>query len=189
MNLPKPTLSRGEAMELWISEHSEYAKEQVILNNTGLIGMVMKRLNLNLFDDDLYEIGIIGLCEAINRFDSNKGVEFSTYAALLIRGALTKAFRKKRIIPAISLDETYRTNNEGEVAYKEMIADKKRFEEEVEISIIVGLLSERERKIMHLYVYEGKTQVEIAKAVGIKQAQISRILGKIRKKLEKEFDY
>lgn len=77
----------------------------------------------------------------------------------------------------------------NEVSYREMITDKKCFEEEVETNIIVGLLSEREIKILHLYVYEGKTQVEIAKAVGVKQAQISRILGKIRKKLKKEFDY
>lgn len=48
-------------MKLWISDHSEYAKEQVVLNNVGLIGLVMKRLNLNLFDEDLYENGIIGL--------------------------------------------------------------------------------------------------------------------------------
>lgn len=188
MNLPKPTLSRDEAMKLWLSEHSEYAKEQVILNNAGLIGLVMKRLNLNLFDDDLYEIGIIGLCEAINRFDSNKGVEFSTYAVISIRGAFIKSFRKKQIVPVISLDEKYRTNNEDEVAYGEMIADKKCFEEEVETSIIVGLLSERERKILYLS-YEGKTQVEIAKLTGLSQSCISRILEKIQKKLKKEFDY
>lgn len=45
MNLPKPTLDRDTAMKLWINEHSDYAKEQVVLNNVGMVGIVLKSLN------------------------------------------------------------------------------------------------------------------------------------------------
>lgn len=45
MNLPKPTIDRESAMKLWIEEHSDYSKEQVVLNNTGMVGLVLKSLN------------------------------------------------------------------------------------------------------------------------------------------------
>lgn len=189
MNFPKPKLSRDAEMRLWISEHSDYAKEQVVLSNIGLVGLVMKRMGLSLLDEDLYEVGVIGLCEAINRFDASKGVQFSTYATLLIRGSILQSFRKKRIATSISLDEPYRMDSGDEVSYGEMIADKKHFEEEVETTAIINQLAEKERKILHLYAIAGVSQGEIAKIIGVSQAQVSRILRKIQKKLEKEFDY
>lgn len=36
-------------------------------------------------------------------------------------------------------------------------------------------LSERERKIINLRFYRGKTQMEIAEEIGISQAQVSRL--------------
>lgn len=53
MRYPKPEISREAALNLWISEHSDYAKEQVILNNAGMVGIVLKSLNLNPLDEDL----------------------------------------------------------------------------------------------------------------------------------------
>lgn len=96
MNLPKPTLGRDKAMELWISERSEYAKEQVILNNVGMIGLVMKRLNLDSLDEDLFSIGILGLVKATVNFDSGKGIKFSTFATRVIQNEILMTFRKKK---------------------------------------------------------------------------------------------
>lgn len=95
MNLPKPTLNRETAMKLWIKERSDYAKEQVILNNTGMVGLVLKSLNLNTQDEDLYSIGMIGVVKAVNTFNPDKGVKFSTYATPIIRNEILMTFRKK----------------------------------------------------------------------------------------------
>lgn len=43
MNLPKAKLDRDVALKIWCDTHSDYAKEQVLLGNLGLIGMVMIR--------------------------------------------------------------------------------------------------------------------------------------------------
>lgn len=59
MNLQKPQIDRETAMKLWIEERSDYAKEQVVLNNIGMVGVVLKSLNLNPLDEDLFSTGIV----------------------------------------------------------------------------------------------------------------------------------
>lgn len=193
MNFPKPKLSRDEAMQLWISEHSDYAKEQVILNNAGIVGIVLKSLNLDLFDEDLFQIGMVGLVKTVNTFDPDKGVKFTAYATPIIRNEILTILRKKRIISAFSLDETRDLGNGESVNFSEMVADKRDYEDEsismFSIKNIFSNLSNKEYQILHLYVNRGMTQNEISREIGLSQPYISRILTKIQKKLEKEFDY
>ena len=47
--------------------------------------------------------------------------------------------------------------------------------EELSIKEAINNLSEREKKILSLRFYIGKTQMEVAKEIGISQAQVSRI--------------
>lgn len=131
MNFPKSQIDRDTAMKLWIEEHSDHAKEQVVLNNVGMVGIILKSLNLNPLDDDLFSTGIVGLVNAVNTFNPNKGVKFTSYATPIIRNEILLTFRKKRIIPAFSLDEPYDLGNGESVDFLEMIADSRRFEEEV----------------------------------------------------------
>lgn len=151
MNLPKPTLDRDTAMELWISERSDYAKEQLVLNNQGMVGIILKQLNLNPLDEDLFSVGLIGVVKAVNTFNPDKGVKFSAYATPIIRNEILMSLRKKRIVPAFSLDEPCHLDNGEEVSYADMIADDRRFEEEVIADIqaerIMDFLSERENKL------------------------------------------
>lgn len=189
MNFPKPKLDRETAMKLWIEEHSDYAKEQVILNNTGMVGLILKSLNLNTQDDDLYSIGMIGVVKAVNTFNPDKGFTFSGYATPVIRNEILMTFRKKRIIPAFSLDEPYDLENGESVDFSEMIADNRRFEDEVIADIqmkqIFSTLSDREKKIISLSI-DGKTQREIAEILGLTQSYISRIIKSIYKKWRKQ---
>lgn len=188
MNLPKPKLDRETAMQLWIEEHSDYAKEQVILNNVGMVGRVLKSLNLNPLDDDLFSVGLIGLAKAVNAFNPDKGIKFSTYAMTVMRNETLTTFRKKRIIPVFSLDEPYDLGNGESVDFSEMIADNRRFEEEVivdmQIKKLLSKLSDREKKIVSLSM-DGKTQKEIAEILGLSQSCISRIIKSIYKKWRK----
>lgn len=179
MNLPKPQIDRETAMKLWIEERSDCAKEQVVLNNMGMVGIVLKSLNLNPFDEDLFSIGLIGVVKAANTFNPDKGVKFSAYATPIIRNEILQSFRKKRIIPTFSLDEPYDLGNGESVNFSEMIACSSRFEEEVvadmQLEKFFLSLSEREKKIITLRMLD-KTQKEIADICGISQGQVSRII-------------
>ena len=61
----------------------------------------------------------------------------------------------------------------------DQLADEKNTDEiwteRVALSEAIGKLGERERKILFLRYYEGKTQTEISEEVGISQAQVSRL--------------
>ena len=47
--------------------------------------------------------------------------------------------------------------------------------EEISIKEAIAKLSEREKRILALRYFRGKTQMEVAEVVGISQAQVSRI--------------
>ncbi len=189
MNLPKPTLDRETAMKLWIEEHSDYAKEQVVLNNKGMVGLVLKSLNLNPLDEDLFATGLVGVIKAVSTFNPDKGVKFSAYATPVIRNEILATRKKKRIIPAFSLDEPYQLENGDLVNISEMIADNRRFEEEIiadmQMKQLFSTLRDREKKIVSLSV-DGKTQREIADIFGISQSYVSRIIKSIHEKWRKQ---
>lgn len=185
MNLPEPKIDRKYAMELWNLEHSDYAKEQVILNNVGLVGEALRSLNLNRFDEDLFATGVAGLVKAVNSFDADKGVEFSTYATTVARNEIIKSLRKKRITPQFSLDELYSLDNGDEVYYADMITNGKDFEEELisdmHFKRLMETLAEGEKQVI-LARMKGKSQNQIADMLGISQAQVSRIIKKVYEK-------
>lgn len=68
----------------------------------------------------------------------------------------------------------------GDTLYiMDQVSDKKNKEEnwveEISLREALGKLSERERNIIELRFYEGKTQMEVAKEIAISQAQVSRL--------------
>jgi len=73
---------------------SEFAKEQLLLNNTNLIKSIVKRfLGKGVEYDDLYQLGCMGLIKAINNFDEKYDVMFSTYAVPMIIGEIKRFMR------------------------------------------------------------------------------------------------
>lgn len=191
MNLPKSELSKQEALQLWNTCHSDYAKEQMILSNRGIVFSVMKSLSIPLTDEDMFQTGIVGLLKAISTFDASKGYQFSTYAFPIVRNELLMAFRKSKrsVVAAFSLDDNADIGNGESVPYAEMIADGKDYEENVVNSMLVQQIFERlesrEKHIFTMFFVESRTQSEISKALGISQSYVSRIIssmGKMKRK-------
>ena len=150
----------------------------------------IRRLGIPAFDEDMFQIGSIGLLKAIDTFDASKGC-FSTYAFPIVRNELFMEFRKskKSVNAAFSLDDNVDIGNGESVSYAEMIADRKDYEENTVNSMLAQQifeeLSPREQRIFIMFFVEWKTQSEISKALGITQSYISRIIkgiGKIKKK-------
>lgn len=71
-------------------------------------------------------------------------------------------------------------NDDGDaMMLMDQLADKKntdeKWTENIDLSEAVQKVSEREREILYLRYFAGKTQVEISKAVNVSQAQVSRL--------------
>ena len=128
MNLPKSELSKQEALQLWSTCHSEYAKEQMILTNYRIVFSIMKRLGIPAFDEDMFQVGVIGLLNAIDTFEVSKGYQFSTYAFPIVRNELLMELRKRRksVKAAFSLDDNADIDTGESVPYADMIRSEER---------------------------------------------------------------
>ncbi len=78
------------------------AKGQLDLNTTlkqysGLVRrlahQMIAKLPANVEIDDLIQVGMIGLADALSRFDAAQGVQFETFATQRIRGAMLDELR------------------------------------------------------------------------------------------------
>lgn len=92
--------------EVWLQytkTHSVQLKEMLTEHYVHLVKLVAGRLGIYLNQyidiDDLVGYGVLGLIDAIDKFDPTKNVKFETYASLRIRGSILDAIRKLDWIP------------------------------------------------------------------------------------------
>ncbi|MGN6782339.1 MAG: RNA polymerase sigma factor SigF [Marmoricola sp.] len=72
------------------------ARDDLVALHLPLVDHCVRRfLNRGEPYDDLVQVGTIGLIKAVDRFDSDRGVEFSTYATPTIIGEIKRHFRDK----------------------------------------------------------------------------------------------
>lgn len=70
------------------------AKEQLIRHNLNLVRSIVHRFTGRGYEwDDLFQIGCIGLIKAVERFDTDYSVKFSTYAVPMIIGEIRRFIR------------------------------------------------------------------------------------------------
>jgi len=229
-----PILTNEEKEELFvrIKNGDQEAREIYIKGNLRLVLSVIKRFsNSNENVDDLFQIGCIGLMKAIDNFNTELNVKFSTYAVPMIIGEIRRYLRDNNSIrvsrslrdiayKAIYAKESYIKQNlkeptiaeiadeigieKEEIVYAldaiqspvslyepvfteggdtlyvmDQISDKKNKEEnwieDLSLKEAMKRLGERERYIVQLRFFEGKTQMEVADEIGISQAQVSRL--------------
>lgn len=230
--LPLLKNSEKEALFVRIAEGDMDARETYIEGNLRLVLSVIKRFSSsNENVDDLFQIGCVGLIKAIDNFNSELGVKFSTYAVPMIVGEIRRFLRDNNAIrvsrslkdtayKAIYAKETMTKNNLKEPTIEEIaaeigiskedivyaldaiqnpmslyepiytdggdtlyvmdqVSDKKNKEEtwveHISLSEAMKKLNEREREIINLRFFEGKTQMEVSDMIGISQAQVSRL--------------
>ena len=73
-------------------------RNDYILQHVYLVEKIAQRLSYTLphhiDSDDLLHVGMIGLIEAVDRYDEERGIPFKSYAELRIRGAMLDSLRK-----------------------------------------------------------------------------------------------
>lgn len=230
--LPVLTSEEKEALFEQIKSGDAQARELYIKGNLRLVLSVIKRFSAsNENVDDLFQIGCIGLMKAIDNFDTELGVKFSTYAVPMILGEIRRYLRdnnairvsrslrdtaykviyakehyikqnlreptineiaeeigisKEDIVLAmdaiqspVSLYEPVYTEGGDTLYVMDQISDKKNKEENWVESIALAEsmkhLDAREKHIVRLRFFEGRTQMEVAGEIGISQAQVSRL--------------
>ncbi len=92
--------------EMWINykkSGSLEIREKIIIKYIPLVKHVVSKfvnnLPKNIEYEDLVEYGIIGLLDAVGKFDITKDVDFKTYALLRIRGAIYDELRELDMLP------------------------------------------------------------------------------------------
>ena len=230
--LPILNEEEKEALFARIKAGDDEAKEEYIKGNLRLVLSVIKRFHSsNENPDDLFQIGCIGLIKAINNFNTELDVKFSTYAVPMIIGEIRRYMRDNSSIrvsrslrdtayKAIYAKENYVKHNMREPTVQEIaqeigiakedivyaldaiqapmslqepvysdggdalyvmdqISDHKNKEEKwvdrIALAEAIKGLPEREKEIIDLRFFKGKTQMEIADEIGISQAQVSRL--------------
>ena len=80
-------------------EGDEKAQEELVERNIGLIRSAVRRFySRGVCEEDLFQLGAMGLVKAIKRFDLKYEVEFSTYAVPMIIGEIRRFLRDDGMI-------------------------------------------------------------------------------------------
>lgn len=85
-----------ELFRLYKEKGDEEARDQLIVSHLNLVRFLASKFkNRGEPLDDLVQVGTIGLIKAIDRFDLERGLEFTTYATPTILGEIKRHFRDK----------------------------------------------------------------------------------------------
>lgn len=80
-------------------EGSKEIRDELMEENMGLVYLVLKRFGNRGHDmEELFQIGAIGLMKAIERFDLERNLAFSTYAVPMITGEIKRFLRDDGMI-------------------------------------------------------------------------------------------
>jgi RNA polymerase sigma factor for flagellar operon FliA len=114
-------------------------KEQIVLEHTPLIRYIVNRIAVRLPShidlDDLHNTGVIGLMDAIEKYNPEKNCKFKTYAEFRIKGAILDQLRSLDWVPRSVRQKSRRL----ERAYVEIEQRLGRSASEHEVADLLGL--------------------------------------------------
>ena len=158
--------------------------EELITNNKGLVYYIVnKYYHKYANDDDVIQCGMIGLWKAAKSYQPEKS-KFATYASKCILSEIGQYFRKEnKHSHNVSLNCPIDTDEDGnELSLQDTLVS-------TELSFLIdtdylqNVLDDREIEAI-LLCYNGYTQKEIAKVLNVCQPQVSRILSKVKYKIQ-----
>ena len=247
------TISDEEKKELLLKARSGDmpARQKLIDSNLRLVLSIIQRFgNRGENPDDLFQVGCVGLIKAVDNFNTELDVKFSTYAVPMIIGEVRRYLRDNNIIrvsrsvrdlayhalsakeklskkmdrdptideitqylrkadiectndkvtaaleaivdPVSLYEPVYNDQGSGDSLYVlDQISDKTSTDEvwleNIALSEAIRKLNDREKSIISMRFFEGKTQMEIAEEIGISQAQVSRVEKGAIEQMRKDF--
>ena len=228
---------------LRVRQGDKSAREELIAGNLRLVLSVIQRFtNRGENADDLFQVGCIGLIKAIDNFNTDLNVKFSTYGVPMIVGEIRRYLRDnstmrvsramrdtaykvlqakeaymaehqreptvdeiarmlelKRedvvfaldaIVDPVSLYEPVYSDSGDTICVMDQVRDSKNTDEnwleQIALREAIAKLSDREKRILSLRFFQGKTQMEVSTEVGISQAQVSRLEKNALRQIKKD---
>jgi len=93
-SLPALTDSEREILIQKMKKGDRKAKDTLVMSNLKLVLSIIQKVNSRNADrDDLFQVGCIGLIKALNNFDPEMNVRFSTYGVVMILGEIKRYIR------------------------------------------------------------------------------------------------
>ncbi len=87
----------------WIKDRDPSAGNMLITKYKPLVNYHVQRISAGLpksvSRDDLVSLGMMGLFDALNKFDIKRDLKFDTYASFRVRGAIIDGLRKEDWLP------------------------------------------------------------------------------------------
>lgn len=229
-----PKLSGKEQLVLMerLKAGDKKARDEFAVCNMRLVLSVVQRFRGRKENaDDIFQVGCVGLMKAIDNFDMNLGVKFSTYAVPMIVGEIKRFLRDansvrvsrslrdvayrtlkakeelmktcddeptidqiaefmdlpmnevaiamEAISDPLSLSDPVYNDGDDTIYLMDQVGDdrvsEEKWVEDLNLKDALNKLDDREKEILNLRYFVGKTQMEVSEEIGISQAQVSRL--------------
>lgn len=169
-------------------------REQKILDNVGLVKSIMKTVSYTIDEaDDVLSEGMIGLIQAVDRFDPGYDVQFSTYAYGYIRGKILDYFNKRPFeyslddpIPGQDGDDTTNTmldTLESSDNIQQSYEDEDIFKFRMNIvNIVLGNATENQANAYRLML-GGMSYADIGKQMDISVSKVKQLISVVDRRL------
>lgn len=177
--------------------------DELIINNTKLIYLVLKKLHMYNFNDidKYYDVGMIGLVKGAKNFDSNLGIKPSSYLTKCITNSILQEMRSENRPSKVNLDNTLslstivHENITLEDILQSNVDIQNDIEKEESIEELYGAflrLSKNEQFVLRhsygIFNYERLSQKDIANILHFRQSNMSKIklraIDKLRRMLK-----
>lgn len=131
-------------------------REQIVKKYIPLVKYIASRVIIGktkyIEYEDLVSYGMIGLMDALNKFDEKKGMKFSTYASIRIKGSMIDELRKISPISKGAMDKLNRYNDAIEKLQKKNFREPDIIEISKELNISLEEVSQIENYINYISV-------------------------------------
>jgi len=131
-------MTSAQQWQAYRARPDQGARERLITEYAPLARFVVDRLSISsslLSDEDLVGQAVLGLIEAIDRYDPGRGVKFETFAYYRIRGSVMDMLREMDFLPR-SLREKQSELNE---VYQRLLGELGRQPSDEEVAAVLGI--------------------------------------------------
>lgn len=218
----------------WKASGDPQLRERLILSQRSMVIYLARRfMDRGELFEDVLQIGMVGLINALDGFDNARGIRFSTFAIPSISGEIRRYFRDKvwgmrvprrmqelysqiqnridaltqkldraptyaeiAVELGVEVEEVVETMEMGSALDPQSLDDPvfgeegtsiadtvggldpdlAAYEEHASLQMALARLTEKERHVLELAYFQGHSQADIARRLGVSQMHISRLL-------------